>query len=159
MGELVSPCVRIVTVGMRGAERMTLFGRSPRHKRVEHLGMRLRIGPILRDAGPLRAQALLIGVGILDNESLHPIRMLQNHAQTDWPAVVMKEEDAFVDLELIEEIVGRLGKMVESIRIGRWQRGITLTEARKVRCDQMIAWCKQWDERIELARGGRKAMQ
>ena len=44
---------------------MTLFGRRERHERIEDLRVRLPIGPILRNAGPLGSQSLLIGVGIL----------------------------------------------------------------------------------------------
>ena len=65
MGVFVGPGVRVITLGMRGAEHVTLFGRRERHERIEHLRVRLPIGPILRNAGPLGAQSLLIGVGIL----------------------------------------------------------------------------------------------
>jgi hypothetical protein len=63
--------------------------------------MRFWIGPILRGARPLGAQAFLVDVGVLDDKSLHPLVMRQHDAEADRPAVVMKEEDVFVDLELI----------------------------------------------------------
>ena len=77
---------------------MTLFGRCERHERVEHFGMRFRISPILRNAGPLGAQAFLIRIGILDDERLQPLRMRRDDAKADRPAIVMKVEGVFVDL-------------------------------------------------------------
>src|SRR6516165_6016529 len=100
--------------------------------------MRLWIGPILRDGGPLRAQALLIGVGILDDESLRPLRMRQEHAETDWAAVVMKIEGAFADFEVIEQVIHRRCQMVGSVRIGKWRRGLGLCESWRIRWLQMI---------------------
>src|SRR5580704_3382632 len=103
MDVLVRPGIGVVTVGMRGALRMTLFSRRQRYKGIEYFKMRFWIGPILRDTSPLCAEAFLIGIGILDDERLHPLRMRQNDAEADWPAVVMKVEAAFVDFELLEE--------------------------------------------------------
>jgi len=71
--------------------------------------MRFWIDPILLDTSPLGTQALLIGVGILDYESLHPLGMRQNDPEANRPAIIMKIEDAFPYLELLEETVGRLG--------------------------------------------------
>ena len=65
MGVLVSPRIGVVTIRMRGAERMTLFGRRQRYKGIEHLRMRFRIGPIARDTSPLCAEAFLVGIGVL----------------------------------------------------------------------------------------------
>ncbi len=52
---------------------VTLFGCCDGHERIEHFGMRIRIGPILRDAAPLGAQTLFIDIGILDDERLQPL--------------------------------------------------------------------------------------
>ena len=138
---------------------MTLFGRCERHERIEHFRMRFRIGPILRNGGPLGAQAFLIRIGILDDKRLQPLRMRRDDAKADRPAIVMKVEGVFVDLELLEKIVDRLGQIVEGVHIRRWWRGVTLTESRKIRRYQMIACCEQGDERIELARGRRETVQ
>jgi hypothetical protein len=64
--------------------------------------MRFRIGPILCNAGPFGAQAFLIRIGILDDKCSKPIRMRRDDAKADRPAVVMKVEGVFVDLELLE---------------------------------------------------------
>jgi hypothetical protein len=56
-------------------------------------------------------------------------------------------------------MVDRLRQMIEGVRIRRWWRGITLTEAWEVRCDQMIVCGEQGNECIELARGGGKPVQ
>jgi hypothetical protein len=79
--------------------------------------MRFRIGPILRDTSPLGSQAFLVGAGVLDNESLHALWMRQDDAKANRPTVVMKVERVFIDLELLEEIVGRLRQVVERVRI------------------------------------------
>ena len=103
---------------------MTLFARCERHERIEHFRMRFRIGPILRDAGPFGAQAFLIGIGILDDKRSKLIRMRRDDAKADRPAVVMKVEGVFVDLELLEKSVDRFGQIVESVRIRRrWRSG------------------------------------
>jgi hypothetical protein len=105
--------------------------------------MRFRIGPILRNAGPLGAQAFLIGIGILDDKRLQPLRMRRDDAKADRPAIVMKEEGVFVDLELLEKAVDRLGQIVKGVRIRRRRRSVTLTESWKIRCYQVIACCEQ----------------
>jgi hypothetical protein len=138
---------------------MTLFGRCRRYKCIKHFRMRFWVGPILRDTSPLRSQAFLIGIGILDDESLHPLWMRQNNAESDRPAVVMKIEDAFADLELLEEIVDRLRQMIKGVRIRRWWWRVTLTEAWKGRRYRMIARGEQGNECIELARGRGKPVQ
>jgi len=101
MGVLVGPGIRVITFGMRGAQRVTLFGRRERHEHIEHFRMRFRIGPILRNGGPLGAQAFLIRIGILDDKRLQPLRMCRDDAKADRPAIVMKVEGVFVDLELL----------------------------------------------------------
>src|SRR5271156_5355892 len=85
--------------------------------------------------------------------------MRQDDAKADRPAIVMKVEGVFVDLELLEKIVDRLGQIVEGIHIRRWCRSVTLTESWKIRCYQMVACCEQGDERIELARGRGEPVQ
>src|SRR5208282_3623192 len=103
------------------------------------LRMGFWVGPILRDAGPFGAQAFLIGIGILNDESLHPLRMRQDDAEADRPAVVMKIEDAFADLELLEKIADRFRQVIKGVCIRRGWWRVTLTEGWKVRCYQMIA--------------------
>src|SRR5580704_17281623 len=115
--------------------------------------MLFRIGPILRNAGPFGAQAFLIRVGILDDKRSKPIRMRRDYAKADRPAVVMKVEGVFVDLELLEKSVDRLGQTIESVRIRRRWRGGTLTETGKIWRYQVIACGQQGDKRIDLARG------
>jgi hypothetical protein len=52
--------------------------------------MRFRINPILRNAAPLGAQALLIDIGILDDKCSQPLRMRRDDAKADRAAIVMK---------------------------------------------------------------------
>lgn len=68
MDVLVSPGIGVVTVGMRSAQRVPLFGRGRRYEGVEHFGMRFWIGPISRDADPFCAKAFPVEVRILDDE-------------------------------------------------------------------------------------------
>ena len=109
MGVLVRPGVRVITFEVRGAERVTLFGCCERHERVEHFRMRFRIRPILRNAGPLGAQALLIGVGILDDEGPQPLWVRRDDAKADRTAVVVEVESVFIDFELFEKAIDRRG--------------------------------------------------
>ena len=159
VGIFVGPGVRIITFGMRGAERMTLFGRGERYEPIEHLRMRFGIGPILRNAGPLGAKAFLIDVGILDDKRLQPLPMRRHDAKADRAAIVMKEERVGVDLELLEESADRLGKIVEGVHVGRRRRSVAPTESRKIGRYQMIACREQGDECIELTRRRREAVQ
>jgi len=85
--------------------------------------------------------------------------MRQDDAKADRPAIVVKVEGVFIDLELLEKSVDRPGQIVKGVRIRRWWRGVTLTESRKIRRYQVIACGEQGDERIELARGRGEAMQ
>jgi len=50
--------------------------------------MRFRIGPVLRNAGPLGAEAFLIRIGILDDKRLQPLRMRRDDAEADRAAEV-----------------------------------------------------------------------
>src|SRR3984885_12602264 len=159
MRVLVSPGTRIITFGMRSAECVTLFGRRERHERVEHLRVSFRIGPMLRDAGPLGAQAFLIPFGVWDDKRLQPFRMRRHDVKADRPAIVMKEKRVFADLELLEKFVARLRQIIEGVLIRRWWRGVTLTKSRKIRRYQMIACREQGDERVKLARRRREAVQ
>ena len=79
--------------------------------------MRFRIGPILRNAGPLGAQAFLIRIGILDDKRLQPPGMLRHDAKADRPAIVMKEKAIFVDLESLEKAVDRLRQIIKGVHI------------------------------------------
>jgi hypothetical protein len=99
---------------------VTLFGRRERHERIEHFRMRFRIGPILRNAGPFGAQAFPIGIGILDDKRLQPFRMHRDDAKADRPAIVMKVESVFIDLESLKKIVDRLRQIVEGVLVRRW---------------------------------------
>ena len=91
--------------------------------------MRFRIGPILRNAGPLGTQAFLVGIGILDDKRRHPLGMLRHDAKADRSAIVMKEEGVFVDLELLEKAVDRPGQIVKGVRIRRRWRRVALTKS------------------------------
>ena len=66
--------------------------------------MRFRIDPILRNTGPLGAETFLIGIGILNDKRLQPLGMRRDDAKADRPAIVMKVEAIFVDLELLKKI-------------------------------------------------------
>src|SRR5271167_2652875 len=85
--------------------------------------------------------------------------MRRDYAKADRPAVVMKVEGVSVDLELLEKSVDRSGQIVKGVGIRRWWRGVTLTEPWKIRCYQVMACCKQGNERIELARGRGETVQ
>lgn len=74
---------------MGAARRVTLLRRLERQEGVNHLRMAFRVGPILRDLGPLRAEPFLIGIAVLGNERVQPLRMRQHHPETHGGAVVV----------------------------------------------------------------------
>src|SRR5262249_6221681 len=110
--------------------------------------MRFRIGPILRDAAPLRAQPFLVGIGILNDESSQALRMRRDDAEPDRPTIVVKVEGVSLDLELLEKAVDRPRQVIKGVRIERCWRGVAMAEAWEVRCDHMISCSKQRNERI-----------
>jgi len=95
----------------------------------------------------------------LDNEGVQPLGMRKDHAHPDRRAVVMDVQRAGADLQRNKEIVHRLGQMIEGIMVGRWRRRLALPEAREIRCNKVIMGSQQWNQRVELPGGGRKAVQ
>jgi len=51
-----------------------------------------RLTPIRLGSVPLWAQALFVGIAILNDQTRHSVRMEQRQVQPDWAAVVVEVE-------------------------------------------------------------------
>ena len=80
--------------------------------------MRFRIRPELRDLRPLGTKACFVDVGVLNDEGMQSIRVRQNHTEADRRAVVVKVQGVVRDLQLLQKITHRLGKMIERVGVG-----------------------------------------
>src|SRR5208283_2426966 len=107
MGKLVGPSVRIISLQLRGAGGVTLLGRLPRQERVDHFRMRLRIGPLFRDPSPFGSQAFPVNIGVLDDQSLGPLRMPENYPEADRTSIVVKIEGVVVEPQHFEKMNDR----------------------------------------------------
>ena len=159
LGELVGPRVRVVAVRMGGAGDVALPRRLEGKEGVHHLRVGAGIGPVLGDPGPFRAEPVRVGVAVLGDECPQPLRMRQHDAKAHRRTVVVDVEGVAADPELLQQVVGRPGEVVEGIGVRRGRRRVALPEAREVGCDHVEARGEQRDQRVELARGRREAVQ
>jgi len=119
--------------------------------------MGLRVCPVFRDLPPIGAKARFVDVAILNDERTQSIGVRQNDAESDRRAVVVKVQRIVRDLQLLEKVIDRLGKMIERIGIFRRQRRVAQTEVGIVRSDQMLFCREQGNERVKLARRRRES--
>src|SRR5579862_1306183 len=85
--------------------------------------------------------------------------MRQNDAKADWCAVIVKVHGVLRDLELLQKITHRLGKMIERVSVGGRRGRVAQTEPGIIRSDQMIFCREQGNERVKLTRRRREAMK
>ena len=95
-----------------------MFCRLEGQECIDDLGMGLRVRPKFGDLGPLGTQAILVDVAILDDKSVKRFRVSQDHAETNWRAVVVEIERVVVDIQRGQKIANRLGKMIERVSVG-----------------------------------------
>ena len=138
---------------------MSLLRRLIGKKGVDDLRVHLRISPKFRDLRPFRSKPLSVGVTVLDDQRVQSLRVGQDDPITDRRPVVEQVERVASDLELLEQRIDCLGKMVEGVTVHCWRRRITLSETREVRCDDVIARRQQGDQRVELPRRRREPVQ
>ena len=60
---------------------------------------------------------LLVGIGVLNHEGLHPVQMGHHDSKTDRAVIVLQIEAVSIDLQLLEQRIGRLGQVVESVGV------------------------------------------
>src|SRR5579859_2475292 len=116
---------------------MTDLGSPQRGKQRRHFRMSLRLGPVLGNTLPPGPETLFISVGVLNDQRLQPIRMSEDQAIADGRTVILHIYAVATDLELFEQLVGRLSQMIEGVVVDRGRRGVALTEARIVGSDQV----------------------
>ena len=156
---LADPGIRIVAIRMRGAGDVPLLGGLEGKKSVKHLRMSLWISPVFRDLGPFGSKARFVDVAVLNDQRMQLIGVRQNDAEADRCAVIVKVHGIMRDLQLLQKITHRLGKMIERVSVGGRRRRVAQTESGIIRGDQMIFCRKQGNECVKLTRRRREAMQ
>ena len=144
---------------MGRAGDVPLLGGLERKKSVEHLRMSVRIRPVFRDLGPFGSKARFVDVAVLNDERMQLIGVRQNDTEADRRAVVVKVHGVMRDLQLLQKITHRLGKMIERVSVGGRRGRVAQTEPGIIRSDQMIFCREQGNERVKLTRRRREAMQ
>lgn len=71
--------------------------------------------PVLLDRSPTLAEAILVSIPVLRNESSHPLRMCQREPQTDWRTVIEEVDCIAVETNRLGELVGDLGDVLERV--------------------------------------------
>jgi hypothetical protein len=147
---LANSGIRIVAIWLRCAREVPLFGSFERKKSVQHLGMSFWIFPIFRDLGLLGTKARFVDVAVLDDERVQSIWVRQNDTEPDRRAVIVEVHGVMCELQLLQEIIYRLGKMIERVSVVGRGGCVAQTESWIIWSDQMILCCEQGNERVKL---------
>jgi hypothetical protein len=83
------------------------------------------------------ADALQIGVGVLDDEALHLVRVLGEQPKPDGAAVVLHVKDIGLDAELVDQSRDMSCQVVETVLEVLGRRRVGLAEADIVRRDHV----------------------
>jgi hypothetical protein len=110
------------------------------------------IGPEGPPCLPQRAKALIVRHRVLDNERLDPFRVGKDHAKTHGAAIVLHVERIAREPERFGEAYYDLSTLIERIGELLRVRPVTVSEARIVRRDKMIAVGQPGKERFEHPR-------
>ena len=102
---------------MGRAGDVPLLGSLERKKSVKHLRMSLWIRPVFRDLGPFGTKARFVDVPVLNDERMQLIGVRENDTEADRRAVVVKIHGVLFDLQLLQKITHRLGKMIERVSV------------------------------------------
>ena len=117
------------------------------------------VGPEGAARLPVRAEPLVVRDRVLDDERLHALRMCERHAEADGPAVVVHVERVARQPERLREPVHELGDVVERVRELLRIRPVAVPEARVVGGHEAVAVRQPGEERLELARRARYAVE
>jgi len=80
-----------------------------------------------------------MGHGVLDNQPLHPLRMGHGKAVADRAAIILQVQGVPAERQGLDEAFDHLGDVVEGVGELLARRRIGISEAWKVRRDQVIA--------------------
>ena len=111
------------------------------------LGLLVAVAPerAKRLLGVLR-HALLVGVGVLDDEALHPIRGFFEQPESDGPADVVDVKDVRGDPQLLEQVADEGGEIIERVAVIVPRRRLGMAEADEVGGDEMEAVRERGDQ-------------
>ena len=96
---------------------------------------------------------------VLDDESLDPLWMGENHTKTHGATVILHVQSVAREPERFGEVIHDLGDVIERISEFFRVRAVAVSEARVVRRDKVIAIGKPGQERLEHPRGRGKSME
>src|SRR6516225_1689253 len=88
---------------VRGSCSVSLSRRLKRQEGIEYLRVGNRVRPIFRNLRPFGAEALLVGVAVLNDQGLHALRVRYGNTKADWCSVIVKVEGITRYLEFIEQ--------------------------------------------------------
>jgi hypothetical protein len=158
--ELIRPEVWIVARDVRAGAHVP---QSRRREGQEVLPQRhfvkLPVGPEGAPRRPQRAQAILVGHGVLDDERVEPLGMRQHHAESDGPAVVLEVERVARQTQGLREAHHHLGDAIERVGEVLRVRRIAVAKAGVVRRDEVELPAESRQERLVHARRRREAVQ
>ena len=89
---------------------------------------------------------------VLNNESFHAFRVLQDHAKTHRPTIILHVERVAREPKRLSEMIHDLCVVIERVRECLRIRPVAVSEARIIGSDQMIAIRQSEEERLEHAR-------
>src|SRR5262245_41917565 len=101
---------------------------------------------------PDRPEAFAVSNGILDNETLHAIRVCQYHAKANPPTVVLHIERAVRQTHRLREIVDHGSDVIERVIEPLRVRPVAVPKPRIIGRDKMITIGKPHEERFEHSR-------
>jgi hypothetical protein len=89
---------------------------------------------------------------VLDDESLDPIGVGQNHAKADGAAVILHVEVVAGEAEGFGEMIHDLSDVIERISEFFWVGPVAVSEAGVIGRDEVVAIRKAREERLEHPR-------
>ena len=138
-----------------------LHGLGLQERLERGLGLGAAVDPeCVADAVPGLGEAFLVGVGVLDDLPLQPVRVPGDEAVADRSAVVLHvDAHRAGEADLVQEPVDDLGEVVERVVPGRRVGHVGVAEARVVRRQDVEAVGQRRHEVAELVRRGREAAE
>jgi hypothetical protein len=110
------------------------------------------IGPKSPPRLPIRPQAFVVRHRVLDDESLHPVRIRQGHAKTHRAAVILHVKRVAREPKRFGEAIHDLGVAIESIREFFRVRPVAVSKAWVIGRDKVVAIGKPGEKRLEHSR-------
>ena len=108
---------------------------------------------------PVRAEAFVVGDGVLNDQGFDALRVSERHPKADRSAVVLHVKGVLGQVQRLGEVIHHLGDVVEGVRELLWRRRIAVPEARIVGSDHVKLTGQPREQRLEHARRRRKSVK